>query len=284
LPDQRNRSKALEAAGYYEQVVAKDPLFAPAYAGLAAAFAAGSAQGFNDDHADELAGMRAAAEKAIQLDPLLAEAHNARGMEYARDGQWTNAERSFRRAIELAPGDSVPYSDLTGYVLQPLGRTDESIRVMLTAEKLDPLSPWVQFILANVLLNAHRYEEAAIHCRNATLGTECLGRARLGQGRTAEAIRILETGNNPRYLGYAYGRAGRRAEAEKLAAAVAANAWSQAIIFAGLGDKDRTLSALDRVADLGAVRVGRALVAPEFDLLRGDPRTKALRRKVGLPD
>ena len=114
---------------------------------------------------------------------------------------------------------------------------------------------------------------------------ECLGQARLAQGRIDEAIQILSTfKKNPRYLGYAYGRVGRRDEAEKLAAAVAPNAFSQAIIYAGLGDKDRTLEALDRVAALGAARIGRALNSPEFALLRGDPRAKALRRKVGLPE
>jgi serine/threonine-protein kinase len=284
LPDQRDSTPARQAAGLYQQVVAKDPLFAPAWAGLAAASAASSAQGFRQSHADELAQMRAAAEKAIQLDPLLAEAHNALGMVCARDGQWSQAEKSFRRAIELDPSYSVAYSDLTGFVLLPLGRIGEAVRVMHTAEKADPLSPWVQNILAGALLCARRYDEAAGHCRNATLATECLGRARLGQGKIEEAIQILATGTNPRHLGYAYGKAGHRQEAEKLAAAVAPNAFSEAIIFAGLGDKDRTLEALDRVAQLGAVRIGRALIAPEFDLLRGDPRVKALRQKVGLPE
>ena len=87
-------------------MIAKDARFAPAYAGLAAAYAASSAQGFRDDHADELTEMRAAAEKAIQLDPLLAEAHDALGMEYMRDGQWAQSESSFRRAIELDPSNS----------------------------------------------------------------------------------------------------------------------------------------------------------------------------------
>jgi tetratricopeptide (TPR) repeat protein len=152
---------------------------------------------------------------------------------------------------------------------------------MRIAEKRDPLSPFVQGILAWVLISSGRYEEAANHCQKANGATECLGRARLGQGRIDEAIQILRT--DPRYLGYAYGRAGRREEAEKLAA-VAPNAFSQALTYAGLGDKDRTLEALDRMSGLGAVRIGRALNSPEFALLRGDPRVKALRKRVGLPE
>jgi len=183
LSDYRNRRAALEAAGLYQQVIAKDPLFAPAYAGLAAAYAASSAQGFNDDHGVELAGMRTAAERAIQLDPLLAEAHEALAMEYARDGRWTNAEMSFRHAIDLDPSNSAAHGDLTLYLLLPLGRIDEGVRQMRIAEKRDPVSPYVQEILAWVLISSGRYEEAANHCQKAIGATECLGRARLGQGR-----------------------------------------------------------------------------------------------------
>jgi len=283
LSDYRNRRAALEAADLYQQVIAKDPLFAPAYAGLAAAYAASSAQGFNDDHGVELAGMRAAAERAIQLDPLLAEAHEALAMEYARDGKWTNAEMSFRHAIDLDPSNSAAHGDLTLYVLLPLGRIDEGVRQMRIAEKRDPVSPYVQEILAWALLFSGRYDEAVGHCEKSIGATECLARARLGQGRIEEAIQILTGFPNTRYLGYAYALAGRREEAEKIAAEVGPEAFSPALIFAGLGDKERTLEALDRVAQLGAVRVGRALNSPEFSLLRGDPRVSALRKKVGLP-
>jgi adenylate cyclase len=285
LPDQRDREPALKAAGFYQQVIAKDPSFAPAYAGLAAAYAAISAQGFRDHADDELIQMRSAAEKAIGLDPLLGEAHQALGMVHARDGQWAQSEKSFRRAIELEPSNSLAYSDLTIFLLLPLGRIEEGVHEMQIAEKSDPLSPWVQSSLAWVLLSAGRYEEAAGHCQKAA-ATRCLGRARLGQGRIEEAIKLLatEANPNPQYLGYAYGRAGRREEAERFAAAAAPNAFTQALTFAGLGDKDRTLEALDRLASNGAVRVGRALNSPEFALLRGDPRVKALRKKVGLPE
>ena len=69
----------------------------------------------------------------------------------------------------------------------------------------------------------------------------------MGQGRIDEAIQILST--DPRYLGYAYGRAGRREEAEKLAAAVAPNAFSQALIYARIGRQNRTLEAMDPCPD-----------------------------------
>ena len=94
------------------------------------------------------------------------------------------------------------------------------------------------------------------------------------------------TSSTPRalHVGYAYARTGRREEAEKLAAASPQGPFPQAVIFAGLGDKDRTMDALERMAVLGPIRIGRALTFPEFAFLRGDPRVRALRKKVGLPD
>jgi TolB-like protein len=273
-----------EAVGVYRRVIAKDPTFAPAYADLAAAYGAATIVP-NAGRDDSLARMRAAAERAIQLDPLLAEAHDAMGAADARDGQWVRSEGSFRHAIDLDPNSSAVRDDFAMLLLMPLGRIDEAIQQLRIAERSDPLSHQVQEAFGDVLLSAGRYEEADGHCERASGldRVDCLGRVRIGQGRFDEAIQILAAARNTAFLGFAYGRAGRRADAEKLAA-VSPGSLQQVLVHAGLGDRNGTFQALDRMTDLGPVRVGRALNFPELAFLRGDPHLKALRRKVGLPD
>ena len=230
--------------------------------------------------------MRSAAEKAIQLDPLLGEAHDALASVYAREAQWEQSEKSFRHTIELDASNSSSYVDFAVLLLLPLGRIDWAIQQLQIAEKMDPLSPQVHAALGSALLSAGRYEEAAGHCLKALESDriECLGRVRLGQGRIDDAIQTLATAPLPRWLGYAYGRAGRREEAEKLAGVERGRFLQRVLVYAGLGDKERTLEALDRMTVLGPVRLGRTLTVPELAFLRGDARLKALRKKVSLPE
>jgi hypothetical protein len=117
--------------------------------------------------------------------------------------------------------------------------------------------------------------------------SECLGRALSGHGRIGEAIQVLEadlqrSNNAWGALGYAYTQAGRREEARNSQTGWQRDPLVHAMTFAGLGDKDRSLEALKRMAPMGPFRVGRALTFPEL-ALRGDPRVKALQEKVGLP-
>jgi serine/threonine-protein kinase len=297
LPLQHGLHGYDESIGPLERAIAEDPSFAPAYAGLAEAHAFRSGQ-FRFDIRDEASKMQAAAEKAIRLDPLLAEAHEALAMAYSRSAQWDQAERSFRRAIELDPSRSMSYDHYAFFVLWPLGRIEEALQQMRVAEKVDPLSHEIERDLAYALIPVGRYDEAAELCERLPADypgrSLRLAQARLGQGRIGEAIQLLQADFNPSlpagseirgYLGYAYARTGRREDAEKLAAAASPQGlFNQAVIFAGLGDKDRTMDALERMAVLGPFRIGRALTFPEFAFLRGDPRVKALRRKVGLPE
>ena len=270
----------------FQQAIAKDGAFAPAYAGLAEAHAAIS--GFDvGDRPGDLSAMRDAAAKAIELDPLLAEAQAAMGAVQARDGRWAESEKSYRRSLELDPNNAAVHGDFTMVLLLPLGRIEEAIAEARIDRKLDPLSARAESDMAFVLRSAGRFDESASFC---PAQSACLARARLGQGRVEEAIRILEplvkgreTAPGAAPLGYAYGRANRREDAEKLASIVP-RPIEQAIIFAGLGDKDRAFAALDRAAVLGPVRLGRALTFPELAVLRGDQRLRALRKKVGLPE
>jgi len=286
-----------EVIGLFEQAIAKDPLITPAYVGVAVAYAARSFQAPVDPHrAETLDKMRAAAERAIELDPLLAEAHSALGTAYARNGQWDVAERSFRRAIEIDSSLSTTRHAFARFVLWPLGRMDEAVREARAGARNDAFSPRARYELADVLLSAGRYDEAAQYCERLPAemvsASECVGRARLAQGRTADAIQVLASSatNNWGYLAYAYAKAGRREKAETLAAAAPVRypnrrgPFQYALVFAGFGDKDRTVEQLHRMAGVGPVRMGFTLNSPEFAFLAGDPRVKALRKQVGLPE
>jgi serine/threonine-protein kinase len=279
-----------KSIGPFEQAIAKDPGFAPAHAGLADAYVALSgfdsdlADRADQDRADQISRMRAAAEKALQLDPLLAEAHSALAMVYAREAQWDQSGKSFRRAIDLDPSGSLPRTQFARNLLLPLSRIEEAIAQLLLAEKSDPLSPDVRRTLVRFLLIARRFDEVATRCPKPCVEALVL------QGRAAEAIPFLEarfrgdlSASGSGTLGRAYALAGRREDAERVAAAQ----WRpipRAGIFMALGDKNRAIESLERAVPLGPVRLGRALADPEFASLRGDPRVKALRKKVGLPD
>jgi TolB-like protein len=270
----------------FHEAIVKDASFAPAYAGLAAGHAYRS--GFDRfdaaQRAEVMMQMRDAAEKAIQLDPLLPEAQGAMGRVYARDGRWEESQKSFRRALELDPNNSVLRIEFVEDYLLPLARTDEAVTQLRLAAKSDPLAPDVQNQMARVLFIAGRFDEAAAHCPDPCV------EALLLRGRAGEAVPVLEarykgdlSASGTGELGRAYALAGRREDAEKIAAAQ----WrpiEQASIFVALGDKDRAFEALNRAIPLGPVRVGRDLTYPEFNPIRGDPRVKALRKKVGLPE
>ncbi len=296
LEIQRGLPDLNQSVGPLEQVIAKDPSFAPAHAGLARAHAARSGE-FQFDIADEMSKMRVAAEKAIQLDPLLPEANDALGMVHARDAQWEQSEQSFRRAIALDPNRAESYDDFAMYLLLPLGRIEEALQELHIAEKADPLSPEVHYFLYYVLNSAGRDAEASRYCEKLPADhfakSACLVAAQLREGKIGEVIPTLEAEFNRGVakgswvrssLGCAYSQAGRREDAERIAAVSSFNHFNEAEIFGCLGDKDRTFDALDRAAVVGPVRIGRVLNGRKLALLRGDPRVKALRKKVGLPD
>jgi tetratricopeptide (TPR) repeat protein len=280
-------------------VIANDSAFAPAYAGLADAWAALSIN--RGDGAarpgEALALMKPAAERALQLDPLLAEAHAAMGVVLARDRKWTDAEAAFRRAIDLNGNISSIHTNFVMSTLWPQGKVAQSVGQIRAALRKDPLSVDLRILLAYLLVSAGQYQEsieighrivrsAAAANDGLNHARQVLARALFQHGETAEAIgRFEQLGPySPNFLGYAYAAAGRRADAEALAAQRKEFPASQVLIHAGLGNRDRAFEALERMAAEEDPRVGIYLTYPELASLRDDPRMRALRKSLSLPD
>src|SRR5207248_3139822 len=127
-------------------VVAKDPSFAPAQAALAAAYGyflviqVPSLAGLPVPADQARAIVRRSALEAIQLDPLLAEAHDAMGWVHSLDLDWAQAEESFRYSLQLNPTLTTTYTDFVLSTLLPEGKVDEALRQLDSILNVDPLS------------------------------------------------------------------------------------------------------------------------------------------------
>jgi tetratricopeptide (TPR) repeat protein len=292
LNDRRGPAGGRIAAGLFQQVIAAAPEFAPAYAGLAHAYThmAVGYDGISLDEAQTLA--RPATVRALELDPLLAEAHSAMGTVHAYDRNWDESERSYRHAINLDPGLIQAYTHYANTTLRPLGRGTEAERLLAAARSVDPTSLDIEREIAQIELDSGRYEDALTRIQKILaidpdfpfVRDAFLPRALVWSGRVEEAIRQFEgqgPGTHP-YLSHAYVMAGRRADAEKLAAASKGFPFREVMIYSALGDLDRAFAALDELASREPHRVGLLLVYPETAALRGDPRLTAFRRRFGL--
>jgi tetratricopeptide (TPR) repeat protein len=262
----------------FTEATSKDALFAPALAGIAAGLAAGSGfDQFNDaERADMLAKGWTATATAMRLDRRSPDAQDALGMMQARTAQWPLAESSFRRAIELAPRDLLWRQHFALFLLLPLDRKDEAIARLRTAEALDPGDRATHVALVSPLDAVGRFEEAESHCLRAAENDQqagsCWSTALRRQGKADQAIRTLEASLSghvlepgaAQALSVAYARAGRREDAERMAA-LAPRFASKAQIYAALGDKDRTLEVLDHMVPMGPTRLGRDFLnSPNF--------------------
>lgn len=296
LVGRRGTENAQQAARLFEQVIAKDPAFAPAYAGLADAYAFMSWEIPGLAFEEGQIRMRPAAMKAIELDPLLAEAHAAMGITYSRERDWENAQQAFDRAIELNPSLTQIHTSYSISTLLPLGKLRQALQLLDAALMTDPLSLDVRRQLALVQIAAGRYDDAIANLRHLLavdpdlpFAPLQLARALTFSGRPAEAVAHWESaptrhGEWQRWLAHAYVRLGRHAEVQRLVEAHKnEHPYRQAIVYAALADKNRTFEALNRAADILPHRTAILLVYPEMRFLRGDPRLDALRRKLNLP-
>jgi len=294
LVSRRGVPSAQKAVEYFQQVIALDPAFAPAHAGLADAYAYMSLPTYQGMPVSKAQGlMRTAALKALELDPDLAEAHAAMGVVYARDLDWAGSERHFQQAIALNPSLSQVYTSYSFFTLRPLHKFEDAKRLLDGALQTDPLSLDVWREIAEVHFTVGRYDEAIdllqrVRAVDPQLldADVVLARALACRGRVEEALALydsLPSQGPPHYRAYAYIKAGRRPDAEKLAIENAQYPYRAAIIYAALGDRDRAFEALDRTAEREPQRVPLLLTWPEIAPLRNDPRFTVIKKRFGLP-
>jgi TolB-like protein/Tfp pilus assembly protein PilF/predicted Ser/Thr protein kinase len=219
------------AARLFQEAIEKDPQLALAYAGLADTYAVMADQGLQPPVTLRRQA-RAAARRAIELDPLIAEAHTSYAVTAALDEyDWTEAERGFRRAIELDPTYAQAHSWFAVAVLAPLGRQDEALIEIDRAISLEPQNPVFRLVRSVILFSARRFEESARAAASAgeelpdalkIVQSQQIAESRLAQNRVEEAIQILEKASPDRgqmshaaraALAHAYARSNRTPEA-----------------------------------------------------------------------
>jgi TolB-like protein/Tfp pilus assembly protein PilF len=286
----------------FQQAIDLDPNYALAYTGLADSY-----YRFSNLHMPSREAMpkaKAAAMKALEIDEELAEAHISLGlvrMHY--DWDWLDAEREYRRAIDLKPGYAITHQRY-GIYLNQMGRLDEAMAELKLAQELDPLSLQISVNLGSTLFLMRQYN-LAIELGRKTLETDpnffpahvLLGMAYEQERKFSEAIAEFQRANEIEdsqtilgYLGYAYAISGKRAEAVKLLGELKGRSkrsylspYSIALIYTGLGEKDQALVWLEKAYEERDSLMAYLKVSPRLDSLRSDPRFRRLLRRFESP-
>ncbi len=292
---------------YFRQAEDKDPQYALAYSGLADSYSLLSDIGKVKPD-DEMPKAKAAAQRAVDIDPSLAEAYTSRGfVKLAYDWDWLGAEADFRKAIELNAKYPTAHQWYASYLMQ-MGKFERAKDEIHEARQLDPFSPIISANLAHYSYYERRFDVAIEHCNETLKITPNFWVARhyralayAAQQRHAEAIQELRdligspgdgqlkdgtVEANPELaasLGFVYARAGRREEAQAIITRLSTLSEQRyvsglyfAIIYAGLNDNDRAVEHLNNAFASKHPGLVLVRVEPLFDGLRSDPRFKQL--------
>ena len=300
--EKRDGASVARARDYFEQAIRRDSSYARAWAGLSDAYSHSATFGYaSPNSVYERA--KDAALRALALDSLLVEGHVARGfVAQFLERDYATAGRSFDRAIELDPRYA-PAHQFRGWYLIAAGRPEEAIEKMRAAVQLDPFSLVINARLATMLHYGRRFEEALTQAQH-TLDLDSTffhgraekARALIVLGRCAEALAIIE--QDPPQLaapfrgqrGSAFARCGQRdkalAEVERLYAEAASGRYvthyAFASIHAALGNRDQALRELELAVDERAWTLWALPLEPDFDAFRSDPRFVRLLERIGL--
>lgn len=302
-PEELNR-----AIGYFQQSIAADPKYAPAYAGLADCYLLlGSAEMGALPPRVAMPQAKDAANKALALDPNLAEAHASLAhIKLIYDWDWKGAEFEFRRAIGLNPGYATAHQWYALY-LNAVGRTPEAVTQLDLAQELDPLSPTIQTAIAEARYFGRDFSRSEAAARKAleldpefALGYLALGRTLEQEHRLDDAIAAFQrgwelSGHAPTMtmlLAHAYALKGDHAASRKLLDELTKltarpdapyiPSLYMASVYTGLGDLDRAFESLDKAADERCEYLIYLDREPMADALRQDPRFDAFLTRNGL--
>jgi DNA-binding SARP family transcriptional activator/TolB-like protein len=296
----RNADGVKKAVEFYEQAIKADPTYALAYAGIADAYAV-----WPDDsltRKETAARVKAAASKAVELDPQLPEAHTSLAFaKMIEERDLTGAESSFKRSLELNPNYPTAHH-WYAYDLVAQGRVDEAINSIQRAQTLDPVSLSINNDAGEMYFFARRYDQAIELCRKAlemdpnfipahqTLGLAYAQKGQFPQA-LAELKKAVEMSANNAYvlalLGYVYGAAGQRAEAEatlaqlrQLSASKYVSPFHLALVHTQLGDFDRAFALLQQAEDEHVFSMLLLRADPKMDKLRADARYGAFLQRL----
>ena len=288
------------AIRYYEQALRLDPNYALAYCGLADNYAYMGSVVMPES--DAIAKEREFAQKALELDPDLAEAHMSLALALVGTFDWRNGLKEFDRALELNPNLAFAY-ELQAWTVNGLGRFDEAIAKTRKAVELDPLNPFFQMSLSFYQYWAGQYDNAIAQSRktlemdpNSAISHVLLGLSLLKKGDSAGAIAELQKAKAPDpgawyqgFLGYAYAISGDRAKAEQALRELEELAKRQydsptafVTIYLGLGEKEKCLDWLEKAYEQQDSACWYLKIDQIYDSVRNEPRFQAILKKVGL--
>lgn len=298
-PDGLNKS-----IRHFQQAIDRDPAFALAYAGLADSYSLLSEYNVAPP-AETFPKARAAALKALEIDPTLAEARTAHAYVLASyEWKFDEAEREYRRAIELSPRYATAHQ-WYGELLMGMKRFDEAERAYERAAEIDPLSPIISSNFGLLAYYRKDYEGAIVKLRKTidefptfviarleiVLALEQVGRFDEAADQTIEALRLSGLGDESLAAlrsvhvqsGYQSFLRALLAGADAQAAKGYVPAFVQAFYYARLRDGESTLVWLEKAFVERHRYVAYINGDPNFDFMRDDPRFRELLRKVGFP-